>query len=112
MRVTLSVFLLTCICTVGCGPEGGGGGHHGGHGSFGMHHGGLPLLGRAVRMGMRGTRVRGFRRACADDVTRLCPNAKSRKEERLCLEGKRASLDEQCRAALDVRRNGSVANPH
>ena len=84
-----------------CGPQGPHGGH-GGH-LFGMRHG-LGLATRAVRLGARETRPRGFRRACADDVARLCPNAKTRRDERECLEGKQTSLSSDCKAALERRR--------
>ena len=93
------VFALT-VSLDACGPEGG---RHAGH-MFGMRHG-IGLGMRAMRMGERGTRQRGgFRRACEADVTRLCPNAKSRRDERECLEGKQNSLSSDCKAALERRR--------
>jgi hypothetical protein len=49
-------------------------------------------------------RPRGLRRACADDVARLCPNAKTRRDERECLEGKQTSLGSDCKSALEHRR--------
>ena len=85
-----------------CGPEQPHGGGRAGH-FFGMRHG-IGLLGRTARLGMRGTRQRGFRRACADDVGRLCPNAKTRRDERDCLEGKQNSLSTDCKAALERHR--------
>jgi hypothetical protein len=67
-------------------------------------HRGLGLGIRAVRMGMRATRPQGFRRACADDVARLCQSAKTRRNERECLKGKESSLSAECKTALDRRR--------
>ncbi|HWE06602.1 MAG TPA: hypothetical protein VG274_07825 [Rhizomicrobium sp.] len=110
MRNAAAILVVACISTSGCGPQEGGGGHHGGHGLFGMRHGGLPLLHHAMRLGMRGTHAHGFRRACADDVARLCPNAKSHRDERECLEGKRDSLGADCKTALDARRNTGAEN--
>jgi hypothetical protein len=94
------LFALTMSLTA-CGPEqphGGRAGH-----VFGMRHG-LGLMTRGARLGMRGMRQRGFRQACAGDVTRLCPNAKTRRDERQCLEGKQTSLGSECKAALERRR--------
>ncbi|HWY15645.1 MAG TPA: hypothetical protein VNX86_10960 [Rhizomicrobium sp.] len=110
LRNATAILVVACIGAAGCGPQEGGSAHHGGHGLLGMHHGGLPLLNRAMRMGMRGTRARGFRRACADDMARLCPNAKSHRDERECLEGKRDSLEAECKTALDARRNRGAEN--
>ena len=110
LRNATAILVVACIGAAGCGPQEGGGAHHGGHGMFGMHYGGLPLLHRAMRMGMRGSRARGFRRACADDMARLCPNAKSHRDERECLEGKRDSLEAECKTALDARRNRGAEN--
>ena len=110
LRNATAILVVACIGAAGCGPQEGGGAHHDGHGLLGMHHGGLPLLHRAMRMGMRGTRARGFRRACADDMARLCPNAKSHRDERECLEGKRDSLEAECKTALDARRNRGAQN--
>jgi hypothetical protein len=59
---------------------------------------------RAVRMGMRATRPQGFRRACADDVARLCQSAKTRRDERECLKNKESSLSAACKSALDKGR--------
>jgi hypothetical protein len=84
-----------------CGPQEPHGGHAG-H-LFGMRHG-LGLAMRGARLGMRGMRQRGFRQACADDVARLCANAKTRRDERQCLEGKQSSLSSDCKAALERRR--------
>lgn len=84
-----------------CGPEQPHGGHAGHF--FGMRHGGLGLATRAARLGMRGMRPRGMRRACADDVARLCANAKTRRDERDCLEGKQSSLSSDCKAAIEHR---------
>ena len=100
------------ISLTACGPEQ----HHEGHGGhlfgmgrgahlYGMHHVALPLMNRALRMGLRGNRPRGFRRACADDVAKLCPTAKTRREERECLRDKQTSLSADCRAALERRRD-------
>jgi hypothetical protein len=95
--------MLLLIGAVGCGPSG----TEHAHGLMGMHHGALPLLNRAARLGMRGMRPHGgFRRACADDVERLCPKDDSRREQRECLEGKRESLSKECKEALDARHKG------
>ncbi len=110
LRNVTAILVVACIGAAACGPQEGGGTHHGGHGLLGMHHGGLPLLHRAMGMGMRGTRARGFRRACADDMARLCPSAKSHRDERECLEGKRDSLEAECKTALDARRNRGTEN--
>jgi len=84
-----------------CGPQE----QHGGHaGHFlGMRHG-LGLGMRAVRLGAREMRPRGFRRACEGDVARLCPNAKTRRDERACIEGKQNLVSSDCRASLERRR--------
>jgi hypothetical protein len=111
LRNATAILVVACIGAAGCGPQEGGGAHHGSHGLFGMRHGGgLPLPHRAMRIGIRGTRARGFRRACADDMARLCPNAKSRRDERKCLEHKRDSLEAQCKTALDARRIRGAEN--
>ena len=89
------------ISLTACGPQE----QHGGHaGHFlGMRHG-LGLGMRAVRLGAREMRPKGFRRACEADVARLCPNARSRRDERECLEGKQSSLSGECREAFERRR--------
>lgn len=93
--------LIVVLAT--CGPSGNGGGHAG-HALFGMHHA-FPLMNRALRLGLRGARERGgFRRACEADIARLCANARTRRDERDCLEDKRESLSADCRTALDTRR--------
>jgi hypothetical protein len=89
----------------GCGPSGGEG--HGAHALFGMHRQALPLVGRALRLGMRGARSHGFRRACAEDVTRLCAHSETRRDERECLEQKRDQVSADCKSALDARRKRS-----
>ena len=94
--VRRALLFSLAISLAACGPQGGG--HGAGH-LFGMHRG-LGLGMRAVRMGMRATRPQGFRRACADDVARLCQTAKTRRDERECLEGKQDSLSSSCKAAL------------
>ena len=98
---TFGPVMLLLLGVSACGPSGGG---HGMHGTFGLHHLALPLMHRALRLGLREERPRGFRRACADDVGRLCPTAHSPREERECLETKRDALSQDCRAALDARR--------
>ena len=100
-RFILLLSFALAISLTACGPEKPHGGHAGHF--FGMRHG-IGLLGRTARLGMRGTRQRGFRRACADDVGRLCPNAKTRRDERDCLEGKQNSLSTDCKAALERHR--------
>jgi hypothetical protein len=110
-RVALVAGFAAQLCIAGCGPSGEGA-HHAGHALLGMHHGGLPLLHRAIRMGMRGTRVRGIRRACADDKAKFCANSGSPREERKCLEDKRDSLSAECKNALDARRNKTRDNAH
>jgi len=93
---------LFALLLFGCGPSENGG-RHAGHALFGIHHA-LPLMNRALRLGLRGARGRGgFRRACAADVERLCASALSRREERLCLDEKRDQLSSDCRSALDAR---------
>jgi hypothetical protein len=94
--------LLLLLAVSACGPSGG---EHGGHGAFGMHHLALPLMSHALRLGLREARPRGFRRACADDIARFCPTARSRREERQCIEAKRNEVSQECRTALDARRN-------
>ena len=91
--------LVVSVCA--CGPQEPHGGHAG-H-LFGMRHG-LGLGMRAARLGAREMRPRGFRRACEADVARLCPNAQTRRDERECLEVKKSSLGNECKAALDHRR--------
>lgn len=97
--------MLVLLAIFSCGPSGGE--HHGmgGHGAFGMHRLAAPLMHHALRMGLRNTRPRGFRRACMEDVAKLCPNIDQRRDQRECLEGKRAQLDTECREALDARRD-------
>jgi hypothetical protein len=94
-----AVFALA-ISLSACGPQE----PHGGHGGHGGHFFGMPrgfgLARHALRLGMRETRPRGFRRACANDVARLCPTARTRRDQRACLEGKENSLDADCKAAL------------
>lgn len=92
-------FLALAISLNACGPEP----PHGGRHFFGMRHG-LGLATRSMRLGAREMRPRGFRRACADDMARLCPDAKTRRNERECLEGKQTSLSSDCKAALERRR--------
>lgn len=93
--------VAVCLLMIGsCGPSGG---EHGGHGAFGMHHLAAPLMHRAMRMGLRSARPRGVRRACAEDVAKLCPNMDRRREQRECLEGKRSLLSADCREAIDSR---------
>ena len=92
-------FLFVSLALSACGPSGG---EHGGHGAFGMHHLAAPLLHHALRMGLRSQRPRGFRRACEDDAAKLCPSL-SRRQQRDCLQGKRAMLSNECREALDRR---------
>jgi hypothetical protein len=99
--------LLLLLAVSACGPSGGGrggghGGFGGGHGGFGMHHMAVPLMSHALRLGMRETRPRGFRRACEDDAAKLCSGL-TRRQERDCLQGKRAMLSTECREALDRR---------
>jgi hypothetical protein len=94
------VFAASILLAAACGPEQ----SHGGHGAFGMRHG-LGLMTHAARLGMRGTRPRGFRRACADDAARLCPDAKRPRDMRECLQGKQNSLSADCKAALTRRRD-------
>jgi hypothetical protein len=106
-RAALCAVPLMCLGVMGCGPSGG---EHS-HGLFGMHHGALPLMNKALHLGMRGMRPHGgFRRACAEDVERLCPKSGSRREQRECLEGKRESLSAECKSALDDRRKGGEQN--
>lgn len=99
-RLNSSVALILLLTVSACGPSGG---EHGGHGAFGMHHLAAPLMHRAMRMGLREARPRGLRRACAEDVAKLCPNLGSRRQERDCLQGKRTMLSTECREALDRR---------
>jgi hypothetical protein len=102
-RSALCAVPLMCLGVAGCGPSGG---EHG-HGLLGMRHGGLSLVNKAAHLGMRGMRPHGgFRRACAEDVERLCPKIDSRREQRECLEGKRESLSAECRTALDAHHRG------
>lgn len=95
-----SLFALA-ISLNACGPEQPHGGHAGHF--FGLRHG-LGLGMRALRLGERGMRPRGFRRACEEDVARLCPAAKTRRDERECLKGKENSVSGTCKAALERRR--------
>ena len=101
-NVAGALLIALAISVNACGPQGPHGGH-GGH-LFGMGHG-IGLAMRAARLGGREMRPRGFRRACADDVARLCPTAKSRREERECLEGKESTLSSDCKTALEHRRD-------
>jgi hypothetical protein len=101
---TLRALVLLACFLAACGPSGESGAH-GRHGLLGMHHAGLPLLNHALRLGMRGMRPQGLRRACAEDAARLCPDARTRREERECLESRRANLSADCRYALDARRD-------
>ena len=94
----LSLLLLLAVSA--CGPSGGE--HGGGHGAFGMHHLAAPLMHRALRMGLRSERPRGFRRACEEDAAKLCPSL-ARRQQRDCLQGKRTMLGADCREALDKR---------
>lgn len=100
-RRPVFVFSLTVLLFLSaCGPSGGG---HGGHSIFGLHHIAAPLMHHAIRMGLHGaTRQRGFRRACEEDAAKLCPSL-SRRQQRDCLQGKRAMLSSECREALDKR---------
>ena len=98
--MSTSVLTLATFLTA-CGPQEPHGGHAGHF--FGMRHG-LGLGMRAMRLGAREMRPRGFRRACEVDVARLCPNAKTRRDERECLAGKRSSLSNECKGALERRR--------
>jgi len=102
-----SAALLVLLAAFGCGPSGG---EHGGHGVFGLHHAALPLMSHALRLGMRGARPQGFRRACSEDIAKLCPNSGSRRRERDCLEEKRNLVSSECREALDRRRNHADAS--
>src|SRR5436853_1545868 len=96
-RYPVAVFVLALTISLSaCGPEQPHGGH-GGH-LFGMHHGGFGLARHGLRLGMREMRPRGFRRACASDVQRLCATATTRRDERQCLEGKQTSLSADCKA--------------
>lgn len=46
----------------------------------------------------------GYRRACLDDIERLCAEAGSRRDEVVaCLEGRRDELSEACRSQLSQR---------
>ncbi|HEX4158800.1 MAG TPA: hypothetical protein VHY79_10005 [Rhizomicrobium sp.] len=100
-KTEFRLILPLLLAVSACGPSGG---EHGGHGGFGMHHLAAPLLHRGLRMGLREARPRGFRRACEQDVAKLCPNISSRRQQRQCLEGKRGLLSADCRAAMDRRR--------
>lgn len=97
----LFVFAFAISLITACGPEQphGHGGGHGGH-FFGMHRGAFALGRHALRLGMRETRPRGFRRACAEDAARLCPTAQTRHDQRTCLEGKQNSLSAECKTAF------------
>jgi len=64
----------------------------------------MPLMHHALRMGLRSARPPRFRRACAADVARFCPNATTRRAERECLEGKHDTLEADCKTALDAPR--------
>jgi hypothetical protein len=97
-----ALLLALAISLSACGPQGSHGGHGVGH-LFGMRRG-FGLATHAVRLGMRANRPQGFRRACADDVARLCQSAKTKRDERECLKGKEDSLSAACKAALDRRR--------
>ncbi len=97
-----ALLLLLCIGVMSCGPQGGG---HGAHALFGLHHAALPLMHRALRMGLRGTRGRGLRRACAEDVAQFCPNALAHREQRLCLDEKLQFLSADCKNAVQALRN-------
>lgn len=96
-RKSIAILLLALSA---CGPSGG---EHGGHGALGLHHLAAPLMHRALRMGLRGAHPRGLRRACAEDIGKLCPGLSSRRQQRDCLQGKRAMLSADCREALDRR---------
>lgn len=91
--------LLSLLALSSCGRAG----EHGAGALLHMRHGALPLMTHALRLGMRGARPHGLRRACASDVSRLCPEARSRREERKCLEAKHDTLSADCRSALDER---------
>jgi hypothetical protein len=77
-----------------------------------MHRLAMPLMQRGLRMGLRSARPLGFRRACADDVAKLCPNLASRRQERVCIQGKRDQLSSECREALDRRREHPSESGH
>lgn len=100
-RVVRGALFALAVSLSACGPQEPHGGHAGHF--FGMRHG-LGLGMRAARLGAREMRPRGFRRACAGDVARLCPNAKTRRDERDCLDGKQNSLSSECKEALEHRR--------
>jgi len=101
-HVFQALLFALAMSLTSCGPEQPRHGHAGHF--FGMRHG-FGLAMRGVRLGSREMRPRGMRRACADDVARLCPNAKARRDERECLEGKQNSLSADCKAALEHRRD-------
>jgi len=110
-KPALGILLLMCLGVSGCGRAGG---EHGAHGMFGMQHLAHPLMKGAMHLGMRSMRTHGggIRRACAEDMERFCPKTASRREQRECLEGKRASLREECRTALDARHKGGEQIQH